>query len=141
MIIAVIDGLGGGIGSHIIEKIRKNLSEDIEIIALGTNAIATSAMMKAGANKGATGKNAIIQSTKNVDIITGSLAIVLENSMMGEITPGIADVLIQNSAKKLLLPLNQNNIEVIDVPNEPLPHQVDKLIEKIKNLSGEEKNV
>ena len=84
--IAVIDGQGGGIGAHIIEKLQKTLPESslekIEIIALGTNAIATSLMMKAGANKAATGENSIVHISKSADIIIGSWAITVPNSML-----------------------------------------------------------
>ena len=81
--IAVIDGQGGGIGNSIIKRLRENLAEGVEIIALGTNAMATGAMLKAGANKGASGENAIVQTVRIVDIIIGTTAIVLANSVMG----------------------------------------------------------
>src|SRR3989338_10240190 len=93
--IAVIDGQGGGIGAHIIEKLQKTLPESslekIDIIALGTNAIATSLMMKAGANKAATGENSIVHVCRSADIIIGSWAIVIPNSMLGEFTQLMAD--------------------------------------------------
>src|SRR6056297_3040476 len=86
MKIAVIDGQGGGIGKHIVEKIRNNMEHDIEIIALGTNAIATSLMLKSGANEGASGENAIIHNSNRVDYIIGTIAIIATNSMSGELT-------------------------------------------------------
>ena len=70
--IAVIDGQGGGIGSAMIKHLRENLAEEVEIIGLGTNAMATGAMLKAGANKGASGENAIVQTVKTVDVIIGT---------------------------------------------------------------------
>src|SRR3990170_2770847 len=86
MTVVVIDGQGGGIGAHIIEKMQKNLPElsieKMDIIALGTNAIATSLMMKAGANKAATGENSIVHVSRTADIIIGSWAIVIPNSML-----------------------------------------------------------
>src|SRR4030065_969038 len=81
--IAVSDGQGGRIGSLIIKRLREVLAEEVEIIGLGTNAMATGAMLKAGANKGASGENAIVQTVKTVDIIVGAMSIVLANSMMG----------------------------------------------------------
>src|SRR3989304_5613849 len=94
MNVVVIDGQRGGIGDHIIEKMQNNLPEayveKMEIIAIGTNAIATSLMMKAGANKAATGENSIVQVSRSADIIIGSWAIVIPNSMLGEYTQGMA---------------------------------------------------
>ncbi len=90
MRIAVIDGQGGGIGKTIVEKLRKELPEDVEIIALGTNALATSCMLKAGANEGATGENAIVANAGKVDVIMGTVGIIAANSMLGELTPQMA---------------------------------------------------
>jgi len=136
--IAVIDGQGGGIGAHVIEKLQKTLPESslekIEIIALGTNAIATSLMMKAGANKAATGENSIVHSSKSADIIIGSWAIIIPNSMLGELTPVMATAISSSGAKKLLLPLPQQGIELIGVIPEPFPHMIDKLIDRIKRI-------
>ena len=136
--IAVIDGQGGGIGAHIIEKLQKTLPESslekIEIIALGTNAIATSLMMKAGANKAATGENSIVHISKSADIIIGSWAITIPNSMLGELTPVMAAAISSSGAKKLLLPLPQQGIELIGVIPEPFPHMIDKLIDRIKRI-------
>lgn len=138
MIIAIIDGQGGGIGAHIIEKIHKNIPEaaleDVEIIALGTNAIATSLMMKAGANKGATGENSIIQVCRIADIIIGSWAIMIPNSMLGELTPPMAEAIATSRALKFLIPLPQQRIELISVLSEPFPHMIDKLIDRIKRI-------
>ncbi|PIU85865.1 MAG: hypothetical protein COS67_05565, partial [Deltaproteobacteria bacterium CG06_land_8_20_14_3_00_44_19] len=91
MRICVIDGQGGGIGSAIIKRLKEEFQERIEIIALGTNSIATSAMMRAKANKGATGENAIVRTVPSADIIIGSVGIVMANSMMGELTPKMAE--------------------------------------------------
>lgn len=134
MRIAVVDGQGGGIGKHIIEKLRANLSVDVEIIALGTNALATSLMLKAGANEGATGESAIVYNTERVDIIIGSIAIVLSYSMLGELTPRMAEAIGKSTAKKILIPLNRNNVEIVGVKNEPLPHLVDYIVEELKRM-------
>src|SRR3972149_5458400 len=96
--IAVIDGQGGGIGSAMIKRLREDLAEQVEIIGLGTNAMATGAMLKGGANKGASGENAIVQTVKTVDIIIGTTGIVLANSMMGapkEPLPHLIDQLVK----------------------------------------------
>jgi hypothetical protein len=132
--IAVIDGQGGGIGSTMIKRLRETFAEEVEIIALGTNAMATGAMLKAGANKGASGENAIVQTVKRVDVIIGTTAIVLANSMMGELTPKMAEAIGSSLATKYLLPLKMPEVEIIGAPKEPLPHLVDQLIKRIQEI-------
>ncbi|MGD8541070.1 MAG: DUF3842 family protein [Desulfobacteraceae bacterium] len=127
--IGVIDGQGGGIGSAIIRKLKDRVGERVEIIALGTNAIATAQMLKARANRGASGENAIVRTIAKLDVIIGPIGIVLANAMMGEVTPAIAAAVAACPAKKLLLPLTQENIEIIGVAATPLPQLVDELLQ------------
>lgn len=126
--VCVIDGQGGGIGSTIIKKLKLVYGESIEIIALGTNAIATAQMLKAKANCGATGENAIVHTVGHADVITGTLGIVLANAMMGEVTVKMAAAVSSSRAMKLLLPLSQENTIVVGVDRNPLPHLVDELV-------------
>ena len=128
MIAMIMDGQGGGIGSAIIKGIREKISEDLEVLALGTNSIATSRMMKAGANGGATGENAIIYTSPKVDFIIGPLAIIMPNAMMGEVTPGMAEAVSSSEAKKILIPLTQERVEIVGISGEPLPHLVDQVV-------------
>lgn len=132
--ICVIDGQGGGIGSAVIKKLKDLYGETVEIIALGTNAIATAQMLKAKANRGASGENAIVQTSKKVDIIIGTVSIILAHSMMGEVTPKIAEAVAESPAKKLLIPLTQENVEIVGLHSTPLPHLIEALIEE--NLKG-----
>lgn len=132
--IAVIDGQGGGIGSGMIKRLREVLAEEVEIIGLGTNAMATGGMLKSGANKGASGENAIVQTVKAVDIIIGTTAIVLPNSMMGELTPKMAEAIASSPATKCLLPLKIPEVEIIGAPKEPLPHLIDQLVKRIQEI-------
>lgn len=133
MRIAVIDGQGGGIGKSLVEKLRKELPEDVEITALGTNSLATSIMIKAGANEGATGENAIVLNASKVDIIMGAIGIIAANSMLGELTTEMAKAIAESSAKKILLPLNRCNIEIVGVDkSEPMPHLIDKAVQSVK---------
>jgi len=141
MRIAVVDGQGGGIGKHITERIRKELPVDLDIIALGTNALATSLMIKAGANEGATGENAVIQNVGEVDVIVGSIAVVLAHSMLGELTPAMAEAISKSKARKILLPLNRSGVEIVGVRAEPLPHLIDNLVLIVKKLLEGENNV
>ena len=126
--ICVIDGQGGGIGAAIIKKIKENFSENVEIIALGTNAIATSQMLKARANKGASGENAIVQTVQQVDIIVGTISIIYSHAMMGEMTPKMTEAISLSQAKKIIIPITQENIQVVGMPIIPLPRLIENLI-------------
>lgn len=137
MRIAVVDGQGGGIGKAIVERLRKELPEGAQIIALGTNAVATMLMLKAGANEGASGENAIVYNVPKVDIIVGAIGIIVANAMMGELTPLMAGAIAQSPAKKVLIPLSRCNIEVVGVKNEPLPHHIESAIYIIKKYISE----
>lgn len=134
MQIMVVDGQGGGIGKTVIDTLRKKLGDDLEIIALGTNALATSAMLKAGANEGATGENAIVVCAPKADVIIGSIAILAANSMLGELTPAMAKAIAESPAKKVLIPLNRCQIYVMGVTNSPLPHYVENVVKFIQNM-------
>lgn len=127
--ICVIDGQGGGIGSSIIRKVKQAFDESVEVIALGTNAVATAQMLKARANRGATGENAIRRTAPVVDVILGPIGIVLADAMMGEVSPAIAQAVASSPAPKLLLPLSQENVTVVGSSPLPLPKLVDELIE------------
>ncbi len=126
--IGIIDGQGGGIGSTMIKKIKASLGESVEIIALGTNAIATAQMLKAGANRGATGENAIVRTVARVDVVIGTLGIMLAHAMMGEVTPKMAEAVSGCAATKLILPISQENVDLIGVSEDPLPHMVETLV-------------
>jgi len=126
--ICVIDGQGGGIGSTIIKKIKASLGESVEIIALGTNAIATAQMLKARANRGASGENAIVRTVAGVDVVIGTLGILLANAMMGEVSAQMAEAVAGCDAVKLILPISQENVDIVGVSDDPLPHLVDSLI-------------
>ncbi|MEA3333701.1 MAG: DUF3842 family protein [Pseudomonadota bacterium] len=128
MRIAVIDGQGGGIGSAIIRRLKDEYGEKIEIWALGSNAIATAAMMKARANRGATGENAIIRSVARAEIVIGTISVVMAHAMMGELTPAMAEAIAAGPAKKLLIPLTQENLTVVGVQKDHLPVLIDNLI-------------
>lgn len=127
--VCVIDGQGGGIGSHIIKQLRGYFQDTIEIIALGTNAIAVAQMLKSRANRGASGQNAIVQTVKEVDVITGPVGIVAAHAMMGEITPSMAAAISASPARKLLIPLSQENIIIAGVKSLPLPRLVEAMIQ------------
>lgn len=132
--ICVIDGQGGGIGATVIKYLKESYGERVEVIALGTNAIATGQMLKAGANKGASGENAISRTVFEADSIIGPIAVTWANAMLGEVTPKIAEAVTSSPVRKILLPLSQEKVEIVGVSKEPLPHLVQEVVEKIKEV-------
>lgn len=132
----VMDGQGGGIGATIIMGLEKSRMDNLEILALGTNSVATSRMMKAGANRGATGENAVIHSSPKVDVIIGPLAVLMPNAMMGEVTPKMAKAVASSEARKILIPLNQEKVHIVGIRGEPLPHLVDQVVQIIKEIGN-----
>jgi len=138
MIIAVVDGMGGSIGHQIILELRRRLPEDTEIVALGSNAIATGNMMKARANRGATGENAVRVCIGEADVIMGSISILVPNSMMGELTPGMATEIASARGRKILLPLTHPRIDIMGTGETPLPRLIEEAVELVKEISEEE---
>lgn len=137
MKIAVIDGMGGGIGSQAVERLKSLNNSEIEIIALGTNSQATANMLKSGAHEGTTGENAISWMCQKVDVIIGPLAIIAANSMMGEISPKMSEAIASSSAKKLLLPVSKCNIDVIGLESLQFKTIFNELTIKIKKMLEE----
>jgi hypothetical protein len=130
MKILVIDGMGGGIGKSIIEKIKAERT-DAEVMAVGTNAIATSAMLKAGADSGATGENAVIYNAATADYIIGVLGIVFANSMHGEISPKMAEAIAQSRAHKILIPMDKCNVTIAGITDRPIQDYIRDAVEKM----------
>lgn len=131
MRIAVVDGQGGGIGRTIVEKIKAAMPE-VEVLALGTNSAATGQMIRAGADDGATGENAIVHNMKYVDVVVGVIAIINANSMMGELSPKMAQAIGESRAFKVLLPINRCNIHVVSTEDAPLSVHLDNAVRVIR---------
>ncbi len=141
MKIGVVDGQGGGIGSQIIKRLRGILSAEVEIFALGTNAVATANMMRAGATKGASGENAMVLNVEQMDLITGPIGIVLANSMLGELTPQVAEAVANCPALKILLPVEKCGVEIAGVDHKrPIPHLVDEIVRHIGEIVEKKEN-
>lgn len=136
MIVMVMDGQGGGFGAVVIKALRTAVTEGVEILALGTNSAATARMMKAGANRGATGENAIVQTSPKADVIMGPLAILMAHAMMGEVTPRMAEAVSMSNAKKILIPLNQEKVTLVGITADPLPHLVEEAVRVVKEMAG-----
>ncbi len=132
--ICVLDGQGGGIGYSIVKRIKQEFGERFEILALGTNSIATAQMLKAKANRGATGENAIRCTVRQADVIVAPIATLLADAMLGEVTAGISEAIGRSPALKLLVPLTQEPVEIIGIREEPLPHLVEIIIRKLREI-------
>ncbi|MCJ7855121.1 DUF3842 family protein [Lachnospiraceae bacterium NSJ-143] len=126
MIIMVVDGQGGGMGKALIEKIKPSLGPENMLIALGTNSIATANMIKAGADKAATGENAIKVNAAKADIIVGSIGIISSNSMFGELSHEMARAISESPAEKVLIPIKRCGICVVGVNIDSMPRLIDE---------------
>ena len=133
MEILVIDGMGGGIGKAIIEHIKSGYT-DMEITAVGTNAIATSAMLKAGATNVATGENAVIYNCSRAECIIGVMGIVIANSMHGEISPKMAEAVSSSGAHIILVPNDKCGVTILGLPEKTIQSYVGEINKVLKNL-------
>ncbi|MDF2631755.1 MAG: hypothetical protein K0Q85_351 [Caproiciproducens sp.] len=135
MRIIVIDGQGGGIGRSIVERLKME-APGAEVIAVGTNSLATSAMIRAGANAGATGENAVIYNCSRADIITGPIGIILANSMLGEITADMALAVAESCAEKVLVPVSKCHVRVAGMEEKPISKYIEETVTIIKQICG-----
>jgi hypothetical protein len=129
--IVIIDGMGGGIGVQLVGKIREMGGEDIEILALGTNAVAAERMVKAGAHRGAAGENAIRVSAALGDFILGPIGIVIPNSLLGEISPAMAEAILAAPGERILIPLQHEHFLLAGLEPQPLAKLVDRAVEAL----------
>ena len=133
MRVVVIDGQSGRMGQLFVERaVAAKLPCKID--AVGTNAIATVAMLKAGAEEGATGENSVLVACRSADVIVGPIGILSADSMMGEITPAIAVAVGQSRAKKLLLPVNQCGNVVAGTQSMPLSRLIEEAVEMLRSF-------
>ena len=133
MKITIIDGQGGKIGKTLIEQLKKRHPE-LELYAIGTNSIATSAMLKAGADYGATGENPCIVNAQDSDIIIGPVGIVFANALLGEITPAIATAVGASKAFKILIPMNRCNHYIVGCEEAGISEYIRQACEKVDSL-------
>ena len=120
MRLLVIDGQGGGVGSRLVASLREKELPNVEVICVGTNVLATNAMLKAGADAGATGENAVVYNAARADVILGPIGLLLANAMLGEITPQMARAISESSAQKLLIPVSKCAVSVMGLENQTL---------------------
>ena len=135
MNVVVIDGQGGRMGAQIIEGVRA-AGLPLEITAIGTNVLATSAMLKAGANRGATGENPVIVACRSAEVIVGPIGILAADALLGEITPAMAVAVGQSRAVKLLLPVNQCKNIVVGTQQMTLNQLVAEAVAQLRQMAG-----
>ncbi len=136
MKITIIDGQGGKIGKSLVEQIRKR-GLPVELYAIGTNTLATSAMLKAGADYGATGENPCVVNAQDANIILGPIGIVFTNSLLGEITPAIATAIGSSKAYKILIPTNRCNHYIVGSSDNSLSQYIIEAVDKLEALLKE----
>lgn len=133
--VLVIDAQGGGIGKQLISELKK-ADLNIEIIAVGTNSIATEQMLKAGADHAATGENPVLVNSRSADYILGPIGIVIADSMYGEITPKMACAIGQSTASKILIPINHCDNYIVGVPVNNVKSLIGEAVEKLKQCGA-----
>ena len=135
MNILIVDAQGGGVGRQLVLAIRARFP-DADITAVGTNAAATSAMMKAGASRAATGENAVVVCSRRADVIVGAIGIVIADAMLGEITPRMAAAVAQSGAKRILLPVSHCDNIVAGVAGQTVARLVDAAVQELEKLQA-----
>ena len=138
MKLVIIDGQGGRMGSLLVEKIKNSNFSDCEVYAIGTNSIATAAMLKAGAGYGATGENPVIVNSRDADFIIGPIGIMAADSLLGEVTPAMAVAVGQRGATKLLLSVNKGNYHDVGADNLTLGELVTQAVRDLNDFMNEE---
>lgn len=133
MNLLVIDAQGGGFGKQLVAAVKRELPE-VEITAVGTNSVATGAMLKAGADHGATGENPVIVGARKADVIAGPIGIVIADSLYGEITPNMALAVAQSSAKRILIPFNHCDNIIAGVSDLSVGKLIQSAVEEIKKV-------
>ena len=133
MKITIIDGQGGRMGKTVIEQLKK-AHPDLELYAIGTNSIATAAMLKAGADHGATGENPCIVNAQDSDVIIGPIAITFANALLGEITPAIAVAIGASKAYKILIPVNRCNHYIVGCQETSLGEYIRQVCERVDEM-------
>ena len=133
MEILVIDGQGGGLGRQLVAAVKKAVPQAV-VTAIGTNSAATSAMLKAGADRAATGENAVVVGCRRADVILGPIGIVIADALLGEITPAMAAAVCQSPARRVLVPINHCENIVVGVPDQPIGQLVAAAAQKVKEL-------
>ena len=133
MKIVVIDGQGGRLGKLLVEAVKDRIPQ-AEVLAVGTNGIATATMQKAGADYVSTGENPVVRGVMDADVVLGPLGIVVAHSILGEVTPRIAEAVGGCRGKKILIPMNSCGVVIAGVQEQPLPGYVAQAVEQLAKV-------
>ena len=136
MLVLVIDGMGGGIGTQLVSQLSSQSRPGLEIVCVGTNSWATQSMLKAGAARGATGENAVRVMAGSADVIAGPIGIVMTNALMGEITAAMAEAITSSAARKILVPVNQGHFEIVGMESRPLVALIKDAAARIADIAA-----
>jgi len=135
--VLVIDGQGGQLGAQIIKELGK-FGESIDIAAVGTNAIAASAMIKAGAKQAATGENPVIVACRKADVVIGPIGIVIADAMQGEVTPAMAVAVAQADAVRIMIPVNKCENIVAGISNLSMSVLIQDAVSKLEKVLADD---
>jgi len=133
MRILIVDGQGGGVGRQLAVQIKQTFP-DVELMAVGTNTVATSAMLKGGADNAATGENAVLVAARKADVIVGPLGIVVADSLGGEISPAMANAVAQSNAKRILLPFKHCDNVIVGVSDYTLGRLIQQAVDELRKI-------
>lgn len=136
MKVLIIDAQGGGIGKQIVSVVKREFPS-LDITAVGTNSLATNAMLKAGADHVASGENAVIVGCRKADVIIGPVGIVIADAMLGEVTPRMAMAVGQSNAKRLLIPVNHCENIIVGVPDLSVSKLIEGVVEELREMMKE----
>lgn len=136
MKVLIIDAQGGGIGKQIVSVVKREFPS-LDITAVGTNSLATNAMLKAGADHVASGENAVIVGCRKADVIIGPVGIVIADAMLGEVTPRMAMAVGQSNAKRLLIPVNHCENIIVGVPDLSVGKLIEGVVEELREMMKE----
>ena len=136
MNILVMDAQGGGIGKQVVAAVRKRFPA-VTITAVGTNTAATSAMLRAGADEGATGENAVVVCCRRADVIIGPVGIVIADALLGEVTPRMAVAVGQSAAKRILIPVNHCTNFIVGVAELGMQRLMDAMLTELEKTLDE----
>ncbi|NLJ46677.1 MAG: DUF3842 family protein [Treponema sp.] len=134
--IVVVDGLGGGLGAQIVSLLREKMGKEAEILALGTNSSATERMLKSGADRGATGENAIRVSIGFGEFILGPIGIAVPNSMLGEVSPAVAVAVTEARGERILIPVSQSHFHLVGMEGRPVGRLVEDAVNRVLERVG-----
>ena len=133
MTILIVDGQGGRLGTQLVKEVLERFPGQ-ELLAVGTNSMATESMLKAGAPRAATGENAVVVACRKADIILGPMGMVIADALLGEVTPEMARAVGQSDAVRILLPSDKCSTLVAGVGSQGMSALIDDAMDKLAQL-------